>query len=353
MRNVVLVTGSSGLIGYRVCEELIKECTVVGLDREGRPFPPESVHWVFADLGSGESMQQAMEFIKIEFGSRLSSVFHFGAYYDFSGEPSLKYDEVTLRGTERLLRELRRFECEQFVFSSSMLVHKPVKPGSVINEDSPIGATWDYPESKVKTEELIKQAEKSFPVVIMRIAGVYDESCHSIPLAHQISRIYEQRLTSYLYPGNLESGQAFVHIQDAVAACVNAYKLRKELPEELTVLIGEEDVVSYRDIQEIVSERMFGEPIATAKVAKSFAKFGAWLQDSLAGDSFIKPWMIDRSDDHYAIDTTRARQVLDWYPTHRLRSTLPTMVDKLLEDPAYWYKENGLEMPFWESRKSA
>ena len=54
---------------------------------------------------------------------------HLAAYDDFSGEPSPKYDEVTVRGTERLLRRLEPFQIEPFVFSTTMVVHAPCEPG--------------------------------------------------------------------------------------------------------------------------------------------------------------------------------------------------------------------------------
>lgn len=47
---------------------------------------------------------------------------HLAAYYDFSGAPSPKYEEVTVRGTERLRRNLKSFHVEQagtFLSSSS------------------------------------------------------------------------------------------------------------------------------------------------------------------------------------------------------------------------------------------
>jgi nucleoside-diphosphate-sugar epimerase len=40
-------------------------------------------------------------------------------------------------------------------------------------------------------------------------------------------------------------------------------------------------------------------------------------------DPFIKPWMIDFADDHYALDVSRARTPLGWYPKHSLREALP------------------------------
>jgi hypothetical protein len=62
-------------------------------------------------------------------------------------------------------------------------------------------------------------------------------------------------------------------------------------------------------------------------------------------DPFIKPWMIPRADDHYALDITRARETLGWEPRRSLRVTLPTMVAALKADPLGWYRENELDPP--------
>lgn len=51
-----------------------------------------------------------------------------------------------MRGTERLLHGLRNFEVEQFIFSSTMLVHVPCKPGERIHEDWPAQAEMGLPK---------------------------------------------------------------------------------------------------------------------------------------------------------------------------------------------------------------
>jgi len=63
----------------------------------------------------------------------------------------------------------------------------------------------------------------------------------------------------------------------------------------------------------------------------------------LFGDPFIKPWMIDRADDHYEYDISRAKKLLDWTPEHRIVDVLPVMIMHLKENPEKWYKENYLE----------
>jgi hypothetical protein len=71
------------------------------------------------------------------------------------------------------------------------------------------------------------------------------------------------------------------------------------------------------------------------------------VQDKLplGEEPFIKPWMIDLADDHYELDITRARQLIEWEPKRNLRDTLPVMVENLKRDPAKFYEENNLELP--------
>lgn len=201
-----------------------------------------------------DEIDKAFERVRYAYGDHLASVIHLAAYYDFSGEPSPKYEEMTVRGTERLLNALREFRVEQFVFSSSMLVHAPSEPGRKINEDSPLDPKWDYPKSKIETENLIHAHRGEMPAAILRIAGVYDDQCDSIPIAHQIQRIYERKLISRVFPGNPSHGQPFVHLDDVVGAIASAVDRRAELRNETVLLIGEEETLSYDELQHLLGE---------------------------------------------------------------------------------------------------
>ena len=85
------------------------------------------------DLTQDESLHRGLKAIRELHGNHLASVIHLAAYYDFSGAPSPLYDEITVRGTERLLGMLQDFEVEQFIFSSTHLVHAASPPGKRIN----------------------------------------------------------------------------------------------------------------------------------------------------------------------------------------------------------------------------
>jgi nucleoside-diphosphate-sugar epimerase/uncharacterized membrane protein len=343
-----VVTGSSGLIGAASVRRLAHRFRVVGFDREGDPNPPIEAECVCVDVASDESVQAGLARVRYAYGEHIASVIHLAAYYDFSGAPSPKYDEVTVRGTERLLRGLQEFEVGQFVFSSTMLVHKPSAPGERITEESPLEPTWDYPKSKVAAEQTIRDGRGEIPVVLLRIAGVYDDKGNSVPIAHQIQRIYERQLEGHVFPGDPSRGrQSFVHLDDLIDAFELVVDRRQQLPPELTLLIGEADAMSYAELQDELGYLIHGEAWKTREIPAPVAKAGAWLQDTLpVGEKpFIKPWMIDLADDNYELDIARARTVLDWQPRHSLRKTLPKVVDALKADPERWYRENKLEHP--------
>jgi nucleoside-diphosphate-sugar epimerase len=344
-RETVVITGSSGLIGAATARRLDRVYDVVGFDRPGAPHPPAHIECVDLDVTSDESVREGLREVRKRHGERIASVIHLAAYYDFKGGPSDKYEAITVRGTERLLRGLQGFQVEQFVFSSTMLVHAPCEPGEKISEDSPVDPRWEYPESKVWAENTIRAERGTIPTVMLRMAGVYDDLCHSIPIAHQIQRIYERQFTSHFYPASLSRGQSFVHLDDVTDLFSRLVKRRAKLPRETVLLVGEPDAVPYGELQETLGKLIHGKEWATYRVPKVVAKAGAWVQDHLPGESFIKPWMIDRAEDHYELDVSRARTLLGWEPQHSLRRTLPVMVEALKRDPVAWYRENHLEPP--------
>ena len=226
-----------------------------------------------------------------------------------------------------------------------MLVHAPTEPGRPIDEDWPLKPKWDYPKSKVATENLILEQRGQMPVVILRIAGVYDDDCHSTPIAHQIQRIYEHRLISRVFPGNPGHGQAFIHLDDVVAAISAAVERRSQLAGETILLIGDAETMSYDEVQHLLGRLIHGEELETKEIPKSVAKAGAWVQDGVPGEEpFIKPWMIDLADDHYELDITKARRVLGWQPCRSLQEPLPRIVERLKADPKKWYRVNKLEL---------
>lgn len=345
-KPTVIITGSSGFIGKAIAARLSPQFTVIGFDQKISGSSKDSENYE-VDISSLNSISQALELVKVKHGNHIASVVHLAAYYSFAEEESPQYEKITVKGTENLLTALNNYTVEQFVFSSTMLVHKPAQKGEKIKETSPVEPSWAYPASKVAAEKILKGSSSDIPIVSLRIAGVYDDRCHSIPISNQIVRIYEKHLSSHFFPGDSSKGQAFIHLNDLVDAIDKVVQKRKQLPKQLDLLLGEPEVVSYNQLQEKIGQLLYSHEWDSLKVPTWFAKTGAWLQHHtpFIRKPFVKHWMIDFADDHYDLDITQAQRLLNWHPNHQLKKTIPLMLDALKTDPVRWYKENKLEIP--------
>lgn len=365
-KPLVLITGAGGNLGQLLSRSLQQDYMVIGLDR---PKANEAMQdhsdqeirksqQLKMDVTSPASVKMAMDRFKDVFGDKVAAVIHLAAYFDFSGEPSPLYEQVNEQGTRNLLQGLRELKIERFIYTSTMLVHKPVKPGEYINEDSPIEPGWAYPQSKANTESIIQQEHGDIPVAVLRLGGVYGDDFAVPTLAHQIARIYEQDLKSILYSGDVNAGQAFLHQDDLVSLFASVIAKRNALPEYFVALAGEEQVASYKTLQNKLGELIHGsDHWHTILVPKLVAKGGAWLEEKSEpvipddfdrGEKpFIKPFMIDMASDHYALSIRRAQESLDWYPKRRLLDKLPLLVDNLKNNPLAWYRTNHILAPDW------
>jgi len=358
LRPIVLITGATGNLGRSLGEALGRDYRIVGLDlkAEGADFPVFDV-----DFTSDAAVELALHKFRDTFGSRIASVIHLVAYFDFTGEDNPLYQSVNVEGTQRLLRVLQDFEVKQFIYASTILVHAPCRPGERIDEQQPIDPRWAYPKSKAAAEAVTRAEHKRIPYVILRLAGVYDEHSMVPTMAQQMARIYERDFQSYFYSGSTLVGQAMLHRNDMLEAFRRAVECRDVLPPETEVLIGEPDAIGYDALQDELGTLIHGvDDWPTVRLPKPIAAAGAWAQGKLepvipdaidGGEApFIKPFMVTMADDHYALDIRRAHDLLGWEPRHRLKDELPRLVAALKNDPAGWYETNGVTPPTWLSK---
>jgi nucleoside-diphosphate-sugar epimerase len=356
-KPIVLITGASGNLGRSVAAVLANDYQPVGLDLRG----DEGRFTVLScDFTSDVAVRKALQAFRKRFGSHVASVVHLAAYFDFSGEDDPRYQSVNVDGTRRLLQALQGFDVDQFVHASTMLVHAPCRPGERIDESQAIDPRWAYPQSKAQAEAVVREARGRIPAVLLRLAGVYDEQSMVPTLAHQMARIYERDLQSYFYSGSTLVGQSMLHRDDMLDAFRRTVDRRATLPPLAEILIGEADAMGYGALQDELGALLHGEQEwTTLRVPKPLAAAGAWAQaklepvipDAVDGgeEPFIKPFMVAMADDHYALDTGRARELLGWEPRHRLIDWLPRLVDGLKKDPLAWYQRNGVPPPAWVS----
>ena len=125
-----------------------------------------------ADFSSAASIELGLHKLRDVYGSRIASVVHLVAYFNFTNKDNPLHESINVAGTRSLLRGLQGFEVEQFIYASSMLVHAPCRPGERIDESQPIAPGWAYPKSKARAEEALRQEHGKIPYVNLRLAGV-------------------------------------------------------------------------------------------------------------------------------------------------------------------------------------
>ena len=97
-KSTIIVTGSGGFIGRAVCTALVKDgYAVVGFDLPDAQKPQTGMTGIPCDVTSEQSVANAVNRVLRDFEGPLASVIHLAAYYDFSGEPSPLYEQITSR----------------------------------------------------------------------------------------------------------------------------------------------------------------------------------------------------------------------------------------------------------------
>jgi UDP-glucose 4-epimerase len=167
----ILVTGSAGFLGSPLCFNLLKMgYKVTGIDNYSNSDESNTQKLIecyknsfnFYDLDLSDNISDLNEiFIK----HRPSFVIHFAALK--SVDESEKHPEVywrnNIQSTKNLLSSMINFKCNKIIYSSSAAVYgnQDVQP---IRENALLEPISVYAETKIKCEELIKEASISFGI---------------------------------------------------------------------------------------------------------------------------------------------------------------------------------------------
>lgn len=332
---IILITGSSGFIGRPLVNALSGDFSVIGLDI----VPPERNHgladWIECDLTSDAGVRKAFSRIKQRYGHQFASVIHLAAHEDPSGAPSPLHEEVNVEGTHRLLRALREARTEQIVFTSSLVVarrrqdgrRRPIDPSTITAKTG-----HPYVRSKLAAEMVLRTERNGSPVVIHRLAPVYDDDCRSLPLAQLIHRVRQKRFKRRS-ASSRGSGAGFIHLDDAIHLIVCSIVRRYDLSPFEVLLLAESDLMSESEIQEALGEALHGKDWPAIRNT-------AAMPDTET-EEVADTWSFDLGDEEYRAEIRRTERVLGCKTTKRLRETLKEIVSRLKRDPRRWQEINA------------
>ena len=236
MRNKVLITGISGMVGSHLADYLLEntDWDVHGMCRWRSPH--ENIEHLiprvnamdrfflhYGDLLDYISLQNVIEKVKPDY------VFHLAAqsYPQTSFTSPLNTFDTNIQGTERILEAIRK--CSDIdpwirVCSSSEVFGRVPKEKVPIDEDCTFHPASPYAISKVGTDLIARFHAEAYnqKVIVTRMfthtgprrGDVFVESS----FAKQIAMIESGQIKPVVKVGNLESLRTFADVRDAVRA---------------------------------------------------------------------------------------------------------------------------------------
>lgn len=169
----VLVTGATGFLGGHLVNNLMHHGDQVRIlartAAKAETWRSKGVDVVYGDLADPTSLSSAVQEIDI--------VYHLGAAMGGGWD---KYEEITVKGTQRMLEASLAAGVKRFVHISSLAVYQVygLKRNAMVDETRPCDPMPEkvgpYSRSKVETEKLVLQFYgQGLPVTIVRPGLIY------------------------------------------------------------------------------------------------------------------------------------------------------------------------------------
>lgn len=299
----ILITGGAGFVGRWVAKNLLEKNNQV---------------WILdnltnsTELGVQEFRNRLTDFVIGDIKNRklLSDLFahkfdicvHLAAsinVQDSIDNPQRCFDDNVF-GTFNILEECRKHKTK-FIFVSSALIYKTVKPQERIKEDYPLASSCPYVVSKIFGEGLTISYYNSYhlPVVILRPFSVYGPWQRSDSEGGVMSIFIDRELKVKPIEifGDGQQGRDFFYIEDCAEFIARSAFSKNAVGEIFNAGSGEE-----------IKIRALAELIANKKVAIKFIKHPhphAEIMDMCA-------------------DSTKAETILGW----KAKTTLEEGINK-------------------------
>ena len=180
----ILVTGSSGTIGTRLCERLLAEgYEVTGVDKKKNKWNP-AVQKVTKIIDLRDA-RKASKVLPVD----VDLIIHLAAnarVHDLVIDPSMAHDNVAM--TTTILEHVRTQKIPRLIFSSSREVYGNAE--RYIHKESDISVSRcesPYTASKIADEAMVWAYQRCYGIdtIIFRFSnvyGMYDESDRLVPL---------------------------------------------------------------------------------------------------------------------------------------------------------------------------
>lgn len=275
----VLVSGGMGYIGSHTTVELLNAGydVVIADDLSNskelvkdriEKITGKTTKFYNVDLTNEEEAE------KVFLENDIDSVIHFAAFKAVgeSVEKPLEYYYNNITSALVMLRLMRKYNCKNFVFSSSATVYGDAKVVP-ITEDSPLSATNPYGKTKLMIEDMLRdiaKADSTLNIAILRYfnpvgahkSGTIGEDPNGIPnnLMPYITKVAvgelkQLRVFGNDYPTHDGTGvRDYIHVVDLANGHVKALEKLKTNPGLVTYNLGTGNGYSVLDVVKAFAE---------------------------------------------------------------------------------------------------
>ena len=311
-KDTYLVTGSSGFIGYNLCNYIIKRGhNVFGLDLDEKynnlkKWRNEKLNKIGVKTFCVDiSDKYQLDDFKNKNNASFKSIFHLAGLAGVrrSLEIPEKYYDANLRGTLNILNLASHINVDSLVFSSTSSVYGGNKNSS--KETDNLNPISPYANSKLLAEKICKlhSISNNLNVSILRYFTVYGEAGRpDMSILRFIDNIFNGNPITIYGDGNQE--RDFTYVEDVCDATFKSSRLV-----DFNILnIGNSKPVKLNDIVNIIEKKLnkkakiINEPKNNLDVFKTHA------------------------------DNSRAMNLLKWVPVFSIEKGIESTVD--------WYINN-------------
>ena len=259
----VLISGGMGYIGSHTAVELLNggyEVVIADNLCNSKEIVKERIEKITGKTTKfyNVDLTQEEETEKIFKENNIDSVIHFAALKAVgeSVEKPLEYYYNNLTSALVMLKVMKKYNCKNFVFSSSATVYGDAKIVP-ITEESPLSATNPYGQTKLMIEDMLRDichADKTLNVALLRYfnpvgahkSGTIGEDPNGIPnnlmpyiTKVAVGQLEKLRVFGNDYPTHDGTGvRDYIHVVDLADGHVKALKKLETNPGLVTYNLG-------------------------------------------------------------------------------------------------------------------
>lgn len=275
----ILVTGCAGFIGSNLTEKLLSDNNVIGVDNFDKIYS-ESIK--IQNMVSFKDSKN-FKFYKLDIRDKIDKLFKenkIDVVVHLAAKPGVRasfenpkeYISVNVDGTVNLLKNMKKYGVNKFIFASSSSVYGNCE--NFREDNSDLKPLSPYAQAKKTAEELIKSYSDDISALCLRFFTVYGPKQRPDLVIHKFTKLILQNKPIHMY-GDGTSYRDYTYVDDIVDGIVAAINYNKTKFEIINLGAGHPiklcDMIEYLEKELNKKASIIQEPPAKGDVKGTFA----------------------------------------------------------------------------------